>query len=223
MRPSTLAQLLPFVEDSEEKQWLQNILRRDNKIEFKSVIEGNRHSFLSLLTTHLKSCKIPFHIFLHIVPVQQPRYYTISSSSSLYPLVPHLALAVTEEKLATDATFTGQCSGLFKRMREERSSPSNKKIRIFVKESSFRLPTSLATPVIMIGPGTGLAPMRALLQERQYRRSQTDSEYGSTTLYFGCKRRDVDHIYKEEMEAFANSGVLTNLHIAYSREGAEKV
>lgn len=100
---------------------------------------------------------------------------------------------------------------------------SSSELKIFIKESSFRLPASLAVPVILIGPGTGFAPMRALLQERQHLRQLLKGEYGRTSVYFGCKRSSEDHIYKDEMEQLLNEGVITQLYLAYSRETEKKV
>jgi hypothetical protein len=59
-------------------------------------------------------------------------------------------------------------------------------MRVFIRPSSFRLPESTETPIILIGPGTGIAPMRALLQERAYQREQ-GAKIGEVVLYFGCK------------------------------------
>jgi NADPH-ferrihemoprotein reductase len=73
----------------------------------------------------------------------------------------------------------------------------------------------------MIGPGTGIAPMRALIQERNFQANKLST---STTniLYFGCRNRNVDYIYRDELEKYLSSGVLTKLLLAFSRENTEK-
>ena len=96
------------------------------------------------------------------------------------------------------------------------------KCRVFVRESTFRLPPDAATPILMIGPGTGVAPMRAMLQERAWQKTQ-GADVGSNVLYFGCKNRDQDFIYKEDLEAFKADGTLDKLRLAFSREGPSKV
>ena len=93
---------------------------------------------------------------------------------------------------------------------------------MFVRASSFRLPKSLNDPIILIGPGTGIAPMRALLQERQFRSKQSKGT-NKNILYFGCKKKTVDFIYHDELEAFKSNGTLTQFHIAFSREQDKKV
>ena len=94
--------------------------------------------------------------------------------------------------------------------------------RVFVRASTFRLPPQINTPIILIGPGTGFAPMRALLQERQWQREQ-GLVPGNNTLYFGCQKSTVDYIYRDEIEAMAASKVITNLHLAFSRDQEEKI
>jgi NADPH-ferrihemoprotein reductase len=74
----------------------------------------------------------------------------------------------------------------------------------------------------MIGPGTGIAPMRALLQERAYLRAKMKQNVGPNILYFGCKNREQDFIYADELEQYQKDGTLTQLHLAFSRENKEK-
>ena len=98
--------------------------------------------------------------------------------------------------------------------------------RVFVRASTFRLPPQINTPIILIGPGTGFAPMRALLQERQWQREHASEQGlvpGNNTLYFGCQKSMVDYIYRDEIEAMAASKVITNLHLAFSRDQEEKI
>lgn len=70
------------------------------------------------------------------------------------------------------------------------------RVPIFIRKSQFRLPTKTETPVIMIGPGTGLAPFRGFIQERDVCRKEGKT-VGDTILYFGCRKRSEDYIYEE--------------------------
>lgn len=74
----------------------------------------------------------------------------------------------------------------------------------------------------MIGPGTGIAPMRALLQEREHQAKLSNCK-GNNILFFGCRHRDIDYIYRDELEAYQSSGTLSQLHVAFSRDGNRKV
>ncbi len=92
---------------------------------------------------------------------------------------------------------------------------------MYVRRSQFRLPNRPQTPVIMIGPGTGLAPFRGFIQERAWQKEQ-GKPVGETHLFFGCRNEAVDFIYREELEKYVADGVLT-LHTAFSRDQAQKV
>jgi len=96
-------------------------------------------------------------------------------------------------------------------------------VPIFVRKSALRLPHRLTTPVIMIGPGTGFAPFRGFIQERCWHKQQ-GKEIGDMVLYFGCRHPDHDYIYGDELQKYKEDGVLSELHVAFSRRpGQEKV
>merc|ERR1712073_64762 len=95
------------------------------------------------------------------------------------------------------------------------------KVPIYVRRSQFRLPNRVQTPIIMVGPGTGVAPFRGFIQERALQKEQ-GKPVGQTHLYFGCRNKDKDFIYREEMEKYVEDGVLT-LHTAFSRDQPEKI
>jgi len=215
-RQSNVAQLLPYVTDSKQKKWLEGLLAKDSvaSSRFKKEINGNGRSLFDLLTSELKGCKIPFEDMLHILPAMQPRYYTISSSSSVHPSTVHITLSVTEFALPSGRVFKGLTSGYFQNI------SAGCKVRAFVRASSFRLPKKNNVPIVMIGPGTGIAPMRALIQERRHRTVQ-GAAVGKDTLFFGCKYSDLDFIYKEELLDAHASGL--TLHTAFSREQKEKI
>lgn len=216
VKQALLKHLLPYVADAQQLAWLTDILHKDNRAALKALSEEGGKSLVDLLTNELSSCKIPLSDILHIVPFIQPRYYTISSSSSVHPDNVHVTISITEFAFKSGKHFTGLASGYV-------TSDTNN-ARVFVRPSSFRLPAQLSTPILMIGPGTGLAPMRALLQERKF---QTDKQKPAVApknvLFFGCKNRGVDFIYRDELEAFEKEGVLTGFHTAFSRDTKQKV
>ena len=88
----------------------------------------------------------------------------------------------------------------------------------FHSAKHFRLPAEGATPVIMVGPGTGIAPFRAYLQDRA-----ASGATGGNWLFFGDQREAHDFLYRDELEAWQAKGVLTHLHTAFSRDQEHKV
>jgi NADPH-ferrihemoprotein reductase len=76
----------------------------------------------------------------------------------------------------------------------------------------------------MVGPGTGIAPMRAFLQERRFQKETLGkNSVGETILFFGCRTQKEDYILANELQEFVNDGTLTNLYVAFSRESINKV
>src|SRR5205823_4210844 len=92
------------------------------------------------------------------------------------------------------------------------------RIKAYVqKAQAFALPTDPAVPIIMIGPGTGIAPFRAFLHERMATKAP-----GRNWLFFGHQRRDYDFFYEDELSGMKAAGALTRLSLAWSRDGSEK-
>lgn len=142
----------------------------------------------------------------------QPRYYSISSTPVLQPKVCSVTAAVVRYSLHGSAR-TGVCTTFLSDRTEVRAT-----VPVFISSNpDFRLPADPATPIIMVGPGTGLAPFRAFVQERVARGAT-----GRNTLYFGCRHRERDFTYREELEKLASEGKL-NLRLAFSRDQKEKV
>jgi NADPH-ferrihemoprotein reductase len=147
-----------YTEDEKEKQELINLSLNDeeNKLKFKKYIADPRRNLFDILMD-FKTVKLPIEVFLEIMPRLQPRYYSIASSSSLYPNSVHLLVAVVRYKTSLKA-INGVCSNYISNLEIGSSA------YIFVRKSTFHLPEDTLKPVIMIGPGTGYAPMRGFLQ-----------------------------------------------------------
>jgi sulfite reductase alpha subunit-like flavoprotein len=99
---------------------------------------------------------------------------------------------------------------------------------VSVRSSGFALPADPAAPVMMVGPGTGIAPFRAFLQEMRAARGAAGGgaappRTGPTRLYFGCRRDGEDYLYTEELAGYVADGTLSSLRLAFSREQAAKV
>src|SRR5205085_7575278 len=94
----------------------------------------------------------------------------------------------------------------------------NVPVPVFPNASKFRLPEDGNTPIIMVGPGTGIAPFRAYLQERQ-----AVGAKGKNWLFFGSQREKCDYAYKEDWEKYSRDGLLTKIDCAWSRDQAHKI
>ncbi|HEY5812391.1 MAG TPA: flavodoxin domain-containing protein [Terrimicrobiaceae bacterium] len=143
----------------------------------------------------------------------QPRLYSISSSPKAHPGEVHLTVAVVRYELNGRAR-KGVCSTFF----ADRMGPDTK-VPVFVHKSpSFKLPADGSKPIIMVGPGTGIAPFRAFLEERR-----ALAATGRNWLFFGDQKATCDFLYREELEAMKADGLLTRLETAFSRDQAEKI
>ncbi|MEL6641147.1 MAG: assimilatory sulfite reductase (NADPH) flavoprotein subunit [Pseudomonadota bacterium] len=143
----------------------------------------------------------------------QPRLYSIASSQAEVEDEVHLTVGVVEWD-AFDRGHLGGASGHLCRRAEE-----GDKLRVFVEHNDlFSLPQNPDTPVIMIGPGTGIAPFRAFLQEREAAEAE-----GKNWLFFGNPHFTQDFLYQVELQGYLKSGVLTKLNVAFSRDQANKV
>jgi len=143
----------------------------------------------------------------------QPRLYSISSSPKAHAGQVHLTVgAVRYEK--DGRPRKGVCSTFL----AERGLAAGK-VGVFVHANkAFRPPTSGDTPMIMVGPGTGIAPFRAFLAERR-----ATGARGKNWLFFGDQKAAADFLYREELAGLQEAGVLTRLDLAFSRDQAEKI
>jgi len=142
-----------------------------------------------------------------------PRMYSIASSQALHPD----SVQTTVRVVRYDAHGRDR-QGLASGHLGERA-PVGSTMPIFLHANgNFRLPEDTAAPVIMIGPGTGIAPFRSFLEERQ-----ATGQTGRNWLFFGEQREQLDFLYKEQLQAMHKDGVLTHLHTAFSRDQARKI
>ena len=151
--------------------------------------------------------------FIESLDVLQPRVYSISSSLKSTP--GRVSLTVDAVRYEVEKrTRLGVASTFL----AGRVSPGDK-VKVYVQKAQhFSLPADPKVPIIMIGPGTGIAPFRAFLQER----IATEAP-GRNWLYFGHQRSDFDFFYKDELVAMRSAGHLNRLTLAWSRDGDEKI
>jgi sulfite reductase (NADPH) flavoprotein alpha-component len=142
----------------------------------------------------------------------QPRFYSIASSPLAHPGEAHLTVRVVRYDCAgrtrkgTASTFLAERVG---------KNP----VPVFIRKSpTFHPPVNPDTPIIMIGPGTGIAPFRGFLHDRHRKGAR-----GKNWLFFGEQHAATDFYYRDELVAFQRAGVLTHLDVAFSRDQQEKI
>jgi len=230
--PCKRAQLKIFAQyatDDEEKRKLNKLASEDEeqkeKYNYNDYILNDIRNVVQILK-EFKSVQVPLDHFLEVTPRMQPRYYSISSSPNKFSNTVHLTAVVLEYKAPTKKDIKGVTTNWLARNRADTEKGIHPRIPAFVRKSTFKLPNSVSTPIIMIGPGTGLAPFRGFLHECEYRRalpSNKDIPKGEIILFFGCRHKDQDYIYQEELENYLKEGLLTDLVVAFSRMSEQKV
>jgi cytochrome P450/NADPH-cytochrome P450 reductase len=183
---------------------------------FRAEVLAKRRSVLDLLEEH-PACELPFAAFLEMLPLMTPRYYSISSSPIADGTCCSITVAVVEGPArAGSGVYQGVCSNHLARQ------VAGSTVQAFIKETKvgFRLPVDPAAPIVMIGPGTGLAPFRGFLRERAALRAEGKT-LGPALLFFGCRHPEHDFLYAEELKEHANAGVV-ELHVAFSRHDGRK-
>src|SRR5438093_771043 len=174
-----------------------------------------RHVVLDVLDALLEfpSARPSIVEFVAALARMQPRLYSIACSQKRHAREVHLTVSVLRYE-KNDRSYVGTGSGfLSEHLRPGRA------LSVFVQRAhAFRLPADLAAQVIMVGPGTGIAPFRAFLQERA-----AAGAAGRNWLFFGNHRREADFLYRTELEEFAVKRVLSRMDLAFSRDQTSKV
>lgn len=152
--------------------------------------------------------------FVAIPGKRVPRLYSIASSIAKHPNEVHLTVAIVRYH-----THGRDKKGLATGYLADHTELNINNVPVFFAPSKhFKLPEDPNTPIIMVGPGTGIAPFRAFLEQREI-----DQAPGKNWLFFGEQRRATDFLYEEEFAAWEASGLLTRFHTAFSRDQEHKV
>lgn len=262
----------------EEARVLEWLSSTTGETVYDKYIVEQRRGVVDLMKDFPSLQMMPVQALLGILPALAPRYYSITSSPLVSRSSLTIALAVVDyltPSLMVDGREAGcrRIGGLASQFLESlvtplllKKSTTSATVQVFPKPTGeFRLPSSLATPLILIGPGTGVAPFVGFLQHRRalvqgndaqdaagtvvegtwrggmdmdeealtketqglrlavdHRQANGGSPVGSSDVFFGCRHSDHDFLYQGELEDL-KTDVLSRLHTAFSREGAEKV
>jgi homodimeric pyruvate:ferredoxin (flavodoxin) oxidoreductase len=203
--------------DPEEKEQLRLICSREGKAEYEDHA-AESYTYAELLAK-FPSAKPSIGTLLDYVPDIKPRLYSIASSSRLRgDDEVHLCIIKNE----WDAQSGRSCVGLCTRWLEELDPGSDGlKLHGCVHPSAVTMPDTHKTPLVMVALGTGIAPMRAFIEERAAARSDGE-ECGPMALFFGARNR-AEYSYEAEFDSYHKEGLLDHVILALSREQKEKI
>src|SRR5437868_8202745 len=188
---------------------LKYLLAPDRKQDLETYLWGME--VIDFLTEH-PSARFAPEEFVGLLTKLQPRLYSVASSLKAYPDQVHFIVDVVRYE-SHGRIRKGVASSFL----AERAN--NVPVPVFPSVAKhFHLPENPDTPIIMIGPGTGVAPFRAYLQERKAAGAK-----GKNWLFFGSQHEHCDFAYRDEFEAFKKEGILTRLDCAWSRDQSEKI
>ncbi|KAG8203067.1 NADPH-cytochrome reductase, partial [Candida africana] len=229
-----------FAPNEETKATLTRI--GNDKQEFACTITRRKFNIADALLFASKGkawVDVPFEFIIENVQHLTPRYYSISSSSLSEKQLINITAVVEAEVESDGRAVTGVVTNLLKNIEIEQNNtnetpvvhydlngPRNKfskfKLPVHVRRSNFKLPKNTTTPVILIGPGTGVAPLRGFVRER-VQQVKNGVNVGKTILFYGCRNEHDDFLYKQEWSEYASVlGDKFEMFNAFSRQDPSK-
>ncbi|XP_050666056.1 nitric oxide synthase-like isoform X2 [Leptidea sinapis] len=211
--PSTkvLKYLASVCSDKSDAECINELLEDSNKYD-----DWRYHYYphLGEILTQIPSCKPQTSILAALLPPLQPRFYSISSSPLAHPQRIHITVAVVIFKTQNGegSTHYGVCSNYLQSLQ-----PGDEVIAFIRRAPNFHMPSDISAPLILIGPGSGIAPFRGFWHHRRYQIKQEEKKAGPMWLFFGCRYKGMD-LYKDEKAAALEEGILSKAMVAFSRE-----
>jgi len=209
--PATARQIKMLAEHTSCPPDVSALAALAQKQQYKTQVLDKRVSLLDLLE-RFASIELPFALFVDQLAELHPRYYSIASSHLTSPERVDIAISSVEgAAFSGSGGYLGACSTTLADTAVDESILA----KVRPVDSGFLPPQDLQRPLIMIGPGTGVAPYRGFIQDRMFHNSQ-GQEMGEALLFFGCRHPDVDDIYANEIKKAQKAGVVECV-TAYSR------
>ncbi|KAH3686801.1 hypothetical protein WICPIJ_002223 [Wickerhamomyces pijperi] len=213
-----------------------------DKNAFANEVHAHKYNLAEVLSllSEGQPWSVSLEFLVESISTLQPRYYSISSSSLLDKTSIHVT-AVVEADQFEDRLITGVTTNLLRHIQLNQNKSTTEphlhynldgprgkyvnKLPVHVRRSTFRLPSNTSIPVIMIGPGTGVAPFRGFVRDRYKLAESKDAEqFGKMLLFYGSRSSTEDFLYEDEWVEYSKSlGSSFELITAFSRESAKKV
>ncbi|KAI8393659.1 uncharacterized protein BYT42DRAFT_551807 [Radiomyces spectabilis] len=209
-RRSFFEMLAYFTKDENHTERLREFNTPEGLDDMWAYCQRPRRTIAEVLFD-FKPVDIPFDYMLDLFPPLQPRSFSIASSLKAHPNEIHLCVAIVKYKTVLRRIRRGVLTKWLSSLQPEDTIE-----RIRIAKGTMKLPPSSDIPLIAIGPGTGIAPMRSFIEERIKNNAKDN------VLFFGCRYRDKDYHYREEWEKYVADGSLT-VFTAFSRDQEEKL
>ncbi|KAL8971915.1 MAG: hypothetical protein Q9183_000823 [Haloplaca sp. 2 TL-2023] len=239
-----VAALAAFAPDEASKEEMARL--GEDKEYFREMVSNQYLNIAQVLERVCESrwTSVPFSIMMESIQKLQPRYYSISSSSLVQKSKISITAVVEEIRIPGDKpnVVKGVTTNYLLALKQKQHGdpdpdphgltyaivgPRNKydgcHVPVHVRHSNFKLPSDPSKPIIMVGPGSGVAPFRGFVQERAAQ-AKAGEKVGKTILFYGCRKPSEDFLYKDEWEMYKQAlGDSFELFTAFSRETTDKV
>eukprot|EP00933_Yihiella_yeosuensis_P073880 TRINITY_DN8266_c1_g3_i1.p1 TRINITY_DN8266_c1_g3~~TRINITY_DN8266_c1_g3_i1.p1 ORF type:complete len:1881 (-),score=449.35 TRINITY_DN8266_c1_g3_i1:199-5841(-) len=205
-----------FATDESEKKELLSIV--EGTPEGTALYRDFVHDFAhhADVLKRFKSARPPLEQLLNMIPVLKARSYSIASSPNMHPDMIQLCVVMVDWKVESTGEYRiGEATGYLRKLQP------GAQVMCAVRQSAIVLPKDPTDPIIMAGMGTGIAPWRAVTQDRIHA-ARKGIKVGPCMLFFGARYSKYEYLYREEFEKYEKEGVL-EMHTAFSRDQARKI
>ncbi|XP_071156703.1 methionine synthase reductase-like isoform X2 [Mytilus edulis] len=235
--------LVEYTSDQGQKRRIQELCSKQGAADYTQFVRQPSLSLMDILNA-FPSCIPPVERLLEHLPRLQPRPYSVCSSPLVNPGIIEIVFNVINIPVGEGRSYhrNGVCTGMLDKITQnvqikgafqedrvddlsntlEKLAINDKiQVPIFTRTNQhFHMSDDLSIPIIMVGPGTGVAPFVGFLRHRQaLRKDMSDPElYGNTWLFYGCRHEKSDYIYRKELEDFQSTGILSRLCVCFSRD-----
>lgn len=207
--------LIQFVTDKDEKEQLEKLISAEGALELKRYQEVEYFTYVDIFKLY-KSAKWTSTDLVQLIAPLKRREYSIASSQKVHPNEIHLLIVVVDWIDKQGRKRFGQASKYISDLRP------GQELVVSVKPSVMKLPPRPEQPVIMSGLGTGLAPFKAIVEEKMWQMQQ-GMKIGKVFLFLGSRHKREEYLFGELWEAYKDAGIITHIGAAFSRDQPQKI
>jgi NADPH-ferrihemoprotein reductase len=214
-----LSKLVIFLTDIHQKSTISCMIKDKDETELEEFL-SKRYNIADFIK-EFDSLQLSLQDLCEIFPPISPRYYTCASSYNKNNKTVELIITLVSWNGPNKDKRYGLTSNYFNDLFKSKSFQQKEEfVNLSFKESAFKLPSDLSTPILMMGTGSGIAPFISFLKELEF--NKKDQKY-ETYLIFGSMNKKNDFIYQKELEEFKKNGILTEYYTAFSRDQEKKI